>query len=271
MPKLKLTSKPPLGVLLVGHGSRDDSGTAQFMETAARVAERLPQMSVEPCFLELARPTIDEGFARLVLRNIDQILVMPLLLFAAGHAKRDIPAVVSRAAAAHPQVSIAQTPHLGCHDAIVELSAVRFEEALVGRPEIPPEDTLLLMVGRGSQDAEATREMHAFAKLRHARIPVGRFEVSFLAMAEPSLQSALEAVAGLAYRRIVVQPHLLFEGLLVTDLCRQVAAAADRQTENEWLVAEPLGPAELLAGAAVERIVATAQKVAGRPNHVLPA
>ena len=65
-----------------------------------------------------------------------------------------------------------QTPTLGCHQAIVELSATRFEQCLAmadrgeadrGEAEpVPAADTLLLIVGRGSRDPQANSELARF-------------------------------------------------------------------------------------------------------------
>lgn len=44
-------SKPAdRGLLLVGHGTRDAEGLAEFASLARLVMERLPEFVVEPCF-----------------------------------------------------------------------------------------------------------------------------------------------------------------------------------------------------------------------------
>ena len=85
------------GLLLVGHGTRDDQGRSEFMRTAELVAQRAPHLFVEPCYLELARPAIGEGVQRLADRGAIRLTVSPLLLFRAGHAKCDIPFAVRHA------------------------------------------------------------------------------------------------------------------------------------------------------------------------------
>src|SRR5436190_669000 len=91
-------SKPTdRGLLLVGHGTRDAEGLAEFASLARLVMERLPEFAVEPCFLELAEPDIPTAVHRLMASGIRQLTVAPLLLFAAGHAKRDIPMTVAEA------------------------------------------------------------------------------------------------------------------------------------------------------------------------------
>ncbi len=67
-----------------------------------------------------------------------------------------------------------------------------------------------------------------------------KVEVAFLAMARPLLEEQLRVVAGRGYGRVVVQPHLLFQGELVESVERQVAEAAARHPQIEWIVTQPL-------------------------------
>ncbi len=85
-----------VGLLLVGHGTREPAGVNEFLTVAKLVAERFPQGPVESSFLELATPTIGEGVARLAQQGVRRVVVAPVILFAAGHIRRDIPAAVRR-------------------------------------------------------------------------------------------------------------------------------------------------------------------------------
>ncbi|MBI1901914.1 MAG: hypothetical protein HYS13_12490 [Planctomycetia bacterium] len=120
--------------------------------------------------------------------------------------------------------------------------------------------TGILLVGRGSSDESAVAELARFARLRHARhteIPV---EIGFVAKARPSLQEALETVSKRPWRRVVVQPHLLFAGEVLETIRQEVRRSAEKQSSargreivsRTWRVAEPLGPHELLAEALLD-------------------
>jgi sirohydrochlorin ferrochelatase len=220
------------GILLVGHGTRDRAGIAEFHAAAALVNELTDGRPVAPCFLELATPSIAKGIEQLVASGATRIVVVPLLLFSAGHAKRDIPAAVAAAAAGHPGLTIQQTATLECNPQILALSARRFREAIAKLPPIPAISTLVLLVGRGSLNPDATAEMRRFASLRIDQTPVGRMSVCFLAMQQPSLADALADAAASDFQRIVVQPHLLFTG----ELHEQVRCAVEKQ------IAESRGP-----------------------------
>src|SRR5690606_655117 len=97
------TTETPLrqGLLLVGHGTRSAAGTAEFRRTVGQVAALRPDWAVAGGFLELAEPTIPAAIDALAKQGVKRLIVMPLLLFAAGHARRDIPREIELAATRH--------------------------------------------------------------------------------------------------------------------------------------------------------------------------
>ncbi len=250
---------PGDGWLLVGHGSREPRGLQEFLATAALLAQRVPGVAIEPCFLEFAQPTIAAGFRALVARGARRVVVVPALLFAAGHARRDIPAAVAAVAAEHPDVSVEQAEHLGCHEAVIALSKQRYDEALAREPRVPDEHTALVMVGRGSHDESATAEMLRFVELRRAQTPLAHAQACFVAMAEPVLSDALDALDAVVrwgVQRVVVQPHLLFGGALSERIENIVARHAQMHSQVQWLTTACLGPSPLVAEALLQRACA---------------
>ena len=251
-------------VLLIGHGTRSRKGQKQFLSLAAELRERL-ERPLEPAFLELAEPTIDQALARLVAGQIERLIVAPLLLFAAGHAKEDIPRAVRQALErlGRRDLALVQCEPFGCEPRIVELAHQRLVESLAGRGIVPRERTLLVAVGRGSSDSAATAEMLKFAGLLGQRAGIRNVQVAFLAMARPTLAEALAAVDGAA-SRVIVQPHLLFDGELVERLTRQMSEFA-RGRPQEWVMTGVLAPFEeggdggLLTAATVD-IIQTAAR-----------
>jgi sirohydrochlorin ferrochelatase len=205
------------------------------------------------CFLELAEPCIETGVEQLAAGGCDRIVVLPLLLLAAGHAKQEIPAAIANATREHPGIEFVLASHLGCDERMLRLSALRFKEAARDEEPVDPQDTLWLMVGRGSRDAEQIAELERFVECRLRHTPVGQLRIAYLAMAEPRLDEALTEVAELRYHRVVVQPHLLFHGELLETVTAQVADMRLRWPQQQWLVAPHLGVADLLVQAMLER------------------
>jgi sirohydrochlorin cobaltochelatase len=258
-----MTPRPPIfdrefGLLVVGHGTHHARGQREFETLVARLGDELSGLVIEAGFIELMRPTIGEAVDRLVERGARRIRALPLLLFAAGHAQHDIPAALRQAGERHPGLEIEQADVLGCHPALVELAVRRAAEVLpAGDPRWA--ETLLLMVGRGSHEATATAEMGRFARLRSAAQQAawgtapGAVETCFLAMAEPRLAEAVRSAAVGPWRRIMVQPHLLFAGELLETVRAQVAEAQTAWPAKLWMVADHLGPDSLVVEAAVSR------------------
>ena len=60
-----------------------------------------PDLRIEPAFLELAKPSFATVVDRLVQAGYDEIVVVPLLLTEAYHAKVDVPAAIAEATARH--------------------------------------------------------------------------------------------------------------------------------------------------------------------------
>ena len=226
----------------MGHGTRSDLGRTQCQALATEVAARLdPRLfAAELAYLEMASPTIEEGIRRLVERKIERLLVVPLLLFSAGHAKEDIPSAVRSALAAAGVIHlpIMQTEPFGVQDMMIELAAERFREA--ADLQIPPTETSLLLIGRGSRDEEATAEMQKLGSLLRERVSIGNLHVGFMAMAEPSAQAVILAAAKSPFRQIVVQPHLLFHGDLLERLQQEVSTAAN-SSDKIWRTSRVLG------------------------------
>jgi sirohydrochlorin ferrochelatase len=244
------------GLLLVAHGTRSQFGIEQFLWLTSRLRDRLPN-PVEPAFLELAKPTIDEAVGKLIERGIQRLVTMPLLLFAAGHAKDDVPSAVHDALrrCGRADIERSQAAHFGCHEALVALSQQRMEEALQQAGSDPRtidrDSTRHLLVGRGSRDDTATAEMREFARLCSQKTGL-HTEVAFMAMASPLLAEQLRTLPKRGYKQIIVQPHLLFHGDLIESLKNQVAqATADHPTIN-WLSAAPLADPPGLAGPATK-------------------
>ncbi len=248
------------GVLIVGHGTRDEQGRDEFEQLVAVIRTQLVERDVRRAFIELQEPEIAECIVQMAADGICSVTIAPVLLFAAGHARRDIPAAVdvalkrlrSRelAAAGKPrQLTVRFASHLGCHPAVVRLSQQRSEQSLLGRKN----RTALLMVGRGSSTPEAIEEMQAFVQLRQMQEPAVSFRTAFLAVAEPRLADAVAELQRLPFEEVIVQPHLLFDGALLKSLQQRIREVDGQQSSQRWLMTPHLGPAAEVAQSVIDR------------------
>src|ERR671914_1226320 len=149
-------------LLVVGHGSRDTRGAAEFHDLVDLVRRRNPPLTVEGGFIELSRPPISECVNRLAESGIRNVAAVPLMLLAAGHAKDDIPATLVREKMGHPEISFSYGRALGIRPELLELMDVRISTVVL---EEEKEETAVLIVGRGSSDPDANSDLFKIARL----------------------------------------------------------------------------------------------------------
>ena len=82
-----------IGIMVCGHGSRSKSAEREFGLLAKGLKKRFPEIPVEYGFLEYSAPNIHMGLDSLRDQNVEHIIAVPGMLFAATHAKNDIPSV----------------------------------------------------------------------------------------------------------------------------------------------------------------------------------
>lgn len=249
-----------VGLLVVGHGTADPVGAAETRMVADRVRELLPGMQVELGFLEVITPSIDDGLARLAAAGCREVVAAPLLLFAAGHAKRDVPEAIAVAAAARG-LRVVQAAPLACHPALVQLARQRRAEAVADTPPWPAADTALVWIGRGSSDPTALSQLEGFATVAlEGDPPPAHLGYGFVAAARPTLAEALDLAADPSrsgLRRIVVQPHILFRGHVEEQVTAAVNEARRRHAGFQWVQVPRLGADRLVAEALAERVCET--------------
>ncbi len=230
-----------LGILVVGHGTRDATGQWQMRNLACQAAGCFAPVKTELGFLELAEPSIGDGIRALAAKGVKRLITVPVLLFRAGHADRDIPDAVHAAATPLGIEVVAQTSPLEHQQAVVELSAQRFEEAIAGSTlKDSPAQTSLALIARGSSSDSAAQAMERFAQLRCERTPVHSYRVGYVAVRQPNVQQTLDWLESTESQLLVVQPHLLFEGEVYHSLCTAVQERRQRDG-REWMVCKPLG------------------------------
>ncbi len=244
-----------IGLLVIGHGTRSDQGRQYFWSTVNHVTEELPGTVVVGGFLEHHTPDIPMALQALARQGLSEVVLAPLLLCSAGHAERDIPAAARRGAAA-VQLPVRQLDVLGCHPRILALSATRFRTAL--GPHDDPDNVLWLCVARGSSHASATAEMHRFVALRRTLTPVGTAALAFLNKAEPRVETVVSEIAASHYTTVIVQPHLLYPGRLLSRL-HQLVTRQDRvHRRQRWILTDCLGCDRAIAQVVAERFRAVA-------------
>ncbi|MCO8122390.1 sirohydrochlorin chelatase [Stieleria sp. TO1_6] len=249
-------AEQPDGILLIGHGTRDAEGTREFFQLADLLAKCLYPHPVAGCLLEFQQPTIAEGWRSLVDQGVRHVRVAPLLLFAAGHARQDIPRAIVACAAETPGVTHSQSGPLSRAPSIIRLLGDRIEQAAAESDMSLGRETALVAVGRGSYDPCAQADMQVLGQVVARRAGLIHHAVGFYAMAQPRLPDVLDRVASRPeVRQVIVQPHLLFQGRLYDAIVQQVDQAAQRHRQVRFVVGRYLGPNEAVAQAVARRVL----------------
>src|SRR5262245_35231903 len=112
-------------ILVVGHGSRREEANEDVRLAASRIGERGKFPLVVAAFLEIASPTIAEGYAQLVAAGARHIIIHPYFLSPGRHTRGDIPVEVQAAANCHPDVTYQITEPLAAHQLVIDASIER--------------------------------------------------------------------------------------------------------------------------------------------------
>ncbi len=242
-------------VMICGHGSRDPEAISEFELLAAGIKARLPAVDVETGYLEFARPTIRDGLEALKSRGARRVLAIPGMLFAATHVKNDLPWEINSFAAANPAIELRFGRELAIEPKLLRAAAERIAAAeRSATRDIGRDDTLLLVVGRGTNDPDANSNMAKVARMLAEGMGFAWGEAAFSGVASPLVEPALRRVVRLGFGRIIVFPYFLFTGVLV----KRIYAGADRvaadHPELEFLKAPYLRDHPLVLDCFTERV-----------------
>jgi sirohydrochlorin cobaltochelatase len=247
------------GIMICGHGSRSEAAVAEFRGLADSLADRFPDHPVAYGFLEFARPIIREGLDRLVEGGASRLLAVPGMLFAAGHVKNDIAAVLNRYAATRAADGVALTVEfardLGIDPRMLAAARDSIERAeRDSRHGADRAATLLMVVGRGTSDPDANGNVAKVARMLGEGMGFGWTETCYSGVTFPLVAPGLEHAVRLGYRRIVVFPYFLFTGILVERIYAVTDRIAAVHPEIEFVKAPWLGAQSGVVDTFVARI-----------------
>ncbi|MGB0690473.1 MAG: sirohydrochlorin chelatase, partial [Candidatus Puniceispirillum sp.] len=204
--------------MICGHGSRSKSAVTEFAVLAEKLAPFFPDWPVEYGYLEFATPVIKTGLDALRAKGVTHVLAVPGMLFAAGHAKNDIPSVLNTYAAEHG-ITIQYGRELAIDLQMLQAAGDRIKAAVdaanakFGHVDIA--DSCLVVIGRGASDPDANSNVSKICRMLWEGMGFGWAEVGYSGVTFPLVQPCLEHVARLGYKRVVVFPYFLFSGILI--------------------------------------------------------
>lgn len=208
-------------ILLVGHGSREPAGNREIEEFTQRWRTRQPGWRIEVCFIEFADVLLGEGLARAAGHG-GRVIVVPLILNAAGHVKMEIPEHIEAARARHPRVEFLYAPHLGACDPILAILKRRLRQAMHALDMPDPKTTGVILLGRGSSDRMANGEIAKMARWLWEEGEHELVDIAFTGITHPRLERVVQRLARCGMTQIAVLPYYLFTGTLIERIKRQV-------------------------------------------------
>lgn len=234
-------------LVALAHGSRDPRSAATITALVQETRRLRPDLRIESAFLELASPSFETVVRRLVREGHDEIVVVPLLLSEAYHARVDVPRVIEEATRAHDGLRIHASRILGLEGVFLDVLDRRMRAAL--RASRVCEIDALVLAAAGSSDALANQAIGRLARVwgtRH-RLPV---TAAFASAAPPATGEAVRDFRALGKRHVAVASLFLAPGFL-PDRAAELALEAGAVAVSEPLGADPEVARTVLARYAV--------------------
>jgi sirohydrochlorin cobaltochelatase len=262
LPLLSEAAAGRLGLLICGHGSRNRLAVAEFAELAGALRQRLRPLPLEYGYLEFAQPILRDGLEALRAQGVERILAVPAMLFAAGHAKNDIPSVLNTWAA-ETGIRVDYGRELGVDLKMIQAAGQRLREAIErddqqalasGQQPVPLHDTLLVVVGRGSSDPDANSNVAKVTRMLVEGFGFGWGETVYSGVTFPLVEPGLRHAVKLGFRRLLVFPYFLFSGVLVSRIRQHTERVAADHPELCFLQAGYLAQAPGVLDTFVERV-----------------
>jgi sirohydrochlorin ferrochelatase len=240
-------------LLFICHGTRLQKGRNEAEEFVKQCMASVDVPIKEICFLELAEPSISQGFNACIQKGATSISVVPVFLLSANHVKIDIPKVLKFLQSQYPETEVIFGREFGVHDAISHL----LWERITKRVASLSKNSHILLVGRGSSDPDVKRDLEEIASNLQQHYGIPSIQACFLTGSVPSFEEVLWNSQN-SYDQVVVVPYLLFSGLLINGM-KLTTKRYMELSKQEVILCETLGYHPILREVLLTRIKETLQ------------
>ncbi len=242
-----------VGILICGHGSRNKLAIAEFEKLSDLIQKRYPNIIVEYGFLEFAKPSLNDALDKLSDKSVKKVIAIPAMLFAAGHVKNDIPSLLMKYSI-KTGIEIIYGRELGINNLMISAACERVRDVFMENNSVKPEESLLVVVGRGSSDPDANSNVSKITRMIVEGLGLGWGETVFSGVTFPLVEPGLKNVVKLGYKNVIIFPYFLFSGVLVTRIKRQCDLVAINNPKVTFIHAKYLSSHSYVVDTFVERI-----------------
>lgn len=236
-------------LIIAAHGTRVEDGVTACGELVRRVGDLLPGVAVEAGFVELTDPPISVALQRALAAH-GRAVVVPLMIGQGGHVREDIPEAIAEGKAGLPDAPVRYARHLGPDPRLRSVLRRRIETVLGGWP---PEDTHVILLGRGCSVPMANADHVHLARMLYEEGQYAEVWPAFIQVTQPSLFAALDRAYAGGARRIVVSENFLFPGRLRNWTHKRVEHWRGEHPDAQLRITDVIGPCDELAAVVVDR------------------
>ena len=227
-------------VLLVGHGSRVAAGNVEIEKFTQIWRTNNPEWNIELCFIEFAPVLLDAGLNTAAKKG-GRVIVVPLILNAAGHVKMEIPHHIDKARQRHADVEYIYARHLGANDKMLAILKRNLRKTMLKMRAPDPKTTGVVLLGRGSSDRVANGENAKLSRYLFEESQHELVDPAFTGISFPRIETAVQRQIRLGMMQIAVLPYYLFSGTLMERIKKQVARLQNQYPQISFSLAENFG------------------------------
>ncbi len=213
-------------LVALAHGSRNPRSAETISALVGEVRKMRPDLRIEAAFLEHSKPAFGTVVDKLVRAGYDEIVVVPLLLSEAYHARVDVPAAIAAVEAKHTDLKVRASNILGLETVFLEVLDRRLRSAL--KEARVRELDALVLAAAGSSDALANQAVARLARLWGAKHKLPTV-AAFASAAPPATGEAVRQFRAEGRRHIAVGSMFLAPGTLpdrASELALEAGAVA---------------------------------------------
>ncbi|KGL43300.1 hypothetical protein BMT55_14335 [Listeria newyorkensis] len=228
-------------IMYVAHGSRLPEKNREFRAFVAKITRKRPETCQKIAFLEKEDETMLLVGEAMMEEGATEITVVPMLLFPAMHATKDIPEHVANLQAAHPNVAFRIADTFGAEPETIATATARIRDAK------PEPDATILVIAHGSASYDKPRDQMQ-GVVAELSAQLGRKVTLGMLHGEPNYkQVATELVA--TNENVYWMPYFLFTGQLVDKIRAGITEISPTWRETNCLELD-----ENLAAAVLRKI-----------------